>query len=140
MTNLLKSAAIISLMATASASAPAFAAAHLDVNSMTCEEYNQLSGADRDKVAMMAIAELNDNGQVTDGEPKATAASNTQASGESTGSNTVAKNDGEATATDTSGAGNDESRMAEEIGVLNRTCARNWDAMVTEAAIGGSGR
>ena len=45
-------------------SVPAFAAAHLDLNSMTCEEYNGLSGADRDKVAVMAISAMNDQAWV----------------------------------------------------------------------------
>ena len=52
---------------------------------------------------------------------------------------TVADNNGTATATSTVGGGDDLARYAEEIRVLNRTCSRNWDAMVTEAAAGMAG-
>ena len=116
-------------------SAPAFAAAHMDLNSMTCEEYNQLGGADRDKVAMMAVMELNDNAVPTDGTATATASSVGTTQEESNS----AASQGSATATTIANADNDMSRYAEEIGVLNRTCSRNWDAMVLEAAAGMSG-
>ena len=115
--------------------APAFAAAHLDLNSMTCEQYNELGGADRDKVAMMAVAELNDNVQPTDGTATATASSVGTTQEES---NTAASS-GSATATSIAGADDDMTRFAEEIRVLNRTCSRNWDAMVLEAAAGQNG-
>ncbi|MEQ6249300.1 HdeA/HdeB family chaperone [Sulfitobacter sp. HNIBRBA3233] len=128
-----------------STAVPAFAAAHMDLNSMTCEMYNELSGADRDKVAMMAIAETTDMtpGTVADnnGVPTATDAAESVKEEESpAGENTTsADNNGEATATSTVAAGDDITRYAEEIRVLNRTCSRNWDAMVLEAAAGQSG-
>lgn len=137
MTHTFKTLAAAALVS--SLSVPAFAAAHLDVGSMTCEEYNQLSGADRDKVAMMAIADMNDAAVPTDGTATATASSVGTAASEGEGATTTAANDGTATATSTAGAGDDMSRYAEEMAVLNRTCSRNWDAMVTEAAAGQSG-
>lgn len=116
-------------------SVPAYAAAHLDLNSMTCEEYNELGGADRDKVAVMAIAAMNDNVQPTDGTATATASSVGTTQEESNS----AASQGSATATSIAGADDDLTRFAEEIKVLNRVCSRNWDAMVTEAAAGMAG-
>ncbi len=133
MTNTFKTIATAALIS--SLSVPAFAAAHLDLNSMTCEDYNQLGGADRDKVAMMAIMELNDNVMPSDGTATATDSSVGTASEESNS----AASAGSATATSIAGADNDMTRMAEEIGVLNRTCSRNWDATVLEAAAGQEG-
>ncbi|MFC6636216.1 hypothetical protein GV827_03575 [Sulfitobacter sp. JBTF-M27] len=133
MTRSFKTLAAATLMTTLSV--PAFAAAHLDINSMTCEEYNELGGADRDKVAVMAVMELNDNVQPTDGTATATASSVGTTAEES---NTAAS-EGSATATSIANADDDMTRLAEEIKVLNRTCSRNWDAMVTEAAAGMSG-
>ena len=126
-----KTFAIAGLMGTLSA--PAFAAAHLDVNSMKCDEYNQLGGADRDAVAMMAVMELNDSAVVGDGTATATTAADMSPAAESESSTSM---EGSATATSIADAGNDATRMAEEIAVLNRVCSRNWDAMVTEAAAG----
>lgn len=133
MTNSIKTIAAAALISTLSV--PAFAAAHLDLHGMTCEEYNQLGGADRDKVAMMAIAELNDNVVPTDGTATATDSSVGTAAEESNS----AASSGSATATSIAGADDDMSRFAEEMAILNRTCSRNWDAMVTEAAAGQSG-
>ncbi|NNK15345.1 MAG: hypothetical protein HKP51_00410 [Sulfitobacter sp.] len=133
MTRSFKTLAAATLMTTLSV--PAFAAAHLDINSMTCEEYNELGGADRDKVAVMAVMELNDNVQPTDGTATATSSSVGSTAEES---NTAAS-EGSATATSIANADDDMTRFAEEIKVLNRTCSRNWDAMVTEAAAGMSG-
>ena len=63
MTRFLKATAIAALAITTAL--PAFAAAHLDVNSMTCEAYNDLSGADRDKVALMVVADMANNSDAT---------------------------------------------------------------------------
>jgi hypothetical protein len=130
MTLTLKTLAIAGLMGTISA--PAFAAAHMG-SDMTCEEYNELSGADRDKVAMMAIMELNDSGNPGDGTATATESSVGTTAEESEG---TASTEGSATATSTVPADDDATRMAEEIRVLNRICSRNWDATVGEAAAG----
>lgn len=143
MTRLFKSTAIAALALTTAM--PAFAAAHLDVGSMTCEAYNELSGGDRDKVAMMVIADMNNNSDATiadnNGTATATDANEGVAQEESVAGSTttVADNNGTATATSTVAAGDDLSRYAEEMRLLNRTCSRNWDAMVTEAAAGQSG-
>ncbi|MCX7566566.1 HdeA/HdeB family chaperone [Sulfitobacter sp. F26169L] len=143
MTRLFKTTAIAALAITTAL--PAYSAAHLDVNSMTCEMYNELSGADRDKVAMMVVADISGSTDGTvaanDGTATATnATEGTTAEESPTGStNTVADSDGTATATSTVPAGDDMSQYAEKIKLLNRTCSRNWDAMVTEAASGQGG-
>ncbi|MEW9917996.1 HdeA/HdeB family chaperone [Marimonas sp. MJW-29] len=133
MTKTFKTLAAAALMT--AISAPAFAAAHMDPTSMTCEEYNQLSGADRDKIAVMAIAAMNDNVQPTDGTATATASSVGTTQEESNS----AASQGSATATSIANADDDMTRFAEEIAVLNRVCSRNWDAMVSEAAAGMAG-
>lgn len=135
MTNFFKTTAVAAVLAAASVSSPAFAAAHMDLNSMTCEQYNQLNGAERDKVAVMAIAELNDNAQPTEG----TATATDDSIGTTAEESNSAVSEGSATATTIANADDDLTRFAEEIRVLNRTCSRNWDAMVTEAAAGQSG-
>lgn len=126
-----KTLAIAGLMGTLSA--PVFAASDLDVNSMTCEQYNGLGGADRDKVAIMAVSAMNDNAEGSSMTSKATTTGETKPAEESIGSASV---EGSATATSIADAGDDMSRMAEEIAAMNRACSRNWDAMVTEAAAG----
>lgn len=130
MTKFITSTAVATIL---SASA-AIAGGHMST-SMTCEEYNQLSGADRDKVAVMAVMELNDDAVPTAGTATATDDSVGTAAEESTS----AASQGSATATSIAGAGDDMTRLAEEIGVLNRTCSRNWDAKVIEAAAGSEG-
>ncbi|KIN74170.1 HdeA/HdeB family chaperone [Sulfitobacter guttiformis] len=143
MTRLLKSTAIAAIAL--STAMPAFAAAHLDVSTMTCGEYNALSAEDRDKVAMMAVNELRGStpGTVADNNGVATETAPLEgetAEESTTGSETtVADNNGEATATTTVPAGDDMSQYEEDIALLNLTCERNVDAMVTEAAIGGGG-
>ncbi|WP_298858590.1 HdeA/HdeB family chaperone [uncultured Sulfitobacter sp.] len=143
MTRLFKTTAIAALALTTAM--PAFAAAHLDVGNMTCEQYNELSGADRDKVAMMAIADITGVSDATIADNNGTATATNATEGEkaeesTTGSvQTLAENNGTATATSTVMAGDDETAMAEKMALLNRTCSRNWDAMVTEAAAGQSG-
>lgn len=116
-------------------SIPAIASTTLNVSTMTCEEYNGLNGVNRDRVAMAAILELNDNVQPTDGTATATDSSVGTAAEESNS----AASSGSATATSIAPADDDMTRYSEEIGVLNRTCSRNWDATVMEAAIGSSG-
>jgi hypothetical protein len=115
----------------AAGSAPAFADGHLST-SMSCEEYNQLSGAVRDQVAMMAITEMNNDSASGDGTATATASSEGTAAEEST----TGTGGTSATATSVAGAGDDMARIEEEMGVLNRVCSRNWDATVQEAAAG----
>ncbi|UWR26632.1 HdeA family protein [Sulfitobacter sp. S223] len=143
MTRFLKTTAIAALaMSTAM---PAFAAAHLDVNSMTCAQYNELSAEDKNKVAVMAVAEISgatgETIEENDGVATATAPLEGEAAAESeTGSSTtVADNNGEETATSTVPAGDDMTEFAENVELLNLTCERNIDAMVTEAAAGMEG-
>ena len=143
MTRLFKTTAIAALALTTAM--PAFAAAHLDPSNMTCEQYNELTGANRDKVAMMAIAEISGVSDATiadnNGTATATDASEGTKAEESTAgsSTTTADNNGTATATSTVNAGNDQSMMEEKMALLNRVCSRNWDAMVSEAAAGQAG-
>lgn len=140
MNTLMKSTAIAAIAMTTAM--PAFADGHMDLNSMTCEQYNELGGADRDKVAMMAVAEMSNTSDATiadnNGTATATDATEGTAAEESTAGSvtTTAENNGTAMATSTVAEGDDMTRYAEEIKVLNRTCSRNWDAMVTEAAAG----
>ncbi|KIN62926.1 hypothetical protein Z946_1789 [Sulfitobacter noctilucicola] len=125
----LTAAALISSM-----SVPAFAAAHIDVNNMTCADYMDLSPEDQNKAAMMAVMELNDNVEPADGTDRGTETEETEASEEG------AENDADnLRATDSADANDDETRMEEEIGVLNRTCERFSDATLLEAAAGQSG-
>lgn len=133
MTKTFKTFAAATLISTLSV--PAFAAADFDINSMTCEEYNQLGGADRDRAAVLAVMELNDDVVPSDGTATATENSVGTAPQESE----PAASQRSATATSTADAGDDMSRFAEEIGVLNRTCARSWEATLIEAAAGMEG-
>lgn len=128
-----KTLAIAALMG--SVAAPAFADGHMDLNSMTCEEYNELSGADRDAIAVMAIAELNDNAEPTEG----TATATNDSVGDTEEESNMAVSEGSATDTSIANADDDLTRYAEEIRVMNRVCARNWDALVIEAAAGQAG-
>lgn len=143
MTRFFKTTAIAALALTTAM--PVFADAHLNPSNMTCEEYNELSGANRDKVAMMAIAEITGVSDATiaanNGTATATNATESTKAEESTAGSTqtIAKNNGSATATSTVDAGNDQSMMEEKIALLNRMCSRNWDTMVSEAAAGQAG-
>ncbi|APE45021.1 hypothetical protein BOO69_17595 [Sulfitobacter alexandrii] len=116
--------------------APAFAAAHMDVSTMTCEQYNELGGADRDKVAMMVLADMDSNTEGSDGTATANQPADMETEEES---NTSASVEGSANSTSIAPADDDLARMSEDIRRLNRVCSRNWDAMVTEAAAGLSG-
>lgn len=118
-----------------SASAPVFADGHLDMATMTCAQYKDLSAADQLTVATMAVAEIDDgmNGKAGDGEPKAT--------DDSVGTTTAA----EATEGDTSSGAKadgdednttEESAMTDAIEALNLQCDRNLDTLVSEAAAG----
>ncbi|QFT58316.1 hypothetical protein FIU94_05710 [Sulfitobacter sp. THAF37] len=113
--------------------APVFAAAHMDVSTMTCEQYNELGGADRDKVAMMVLADMDSNTAGSDGTATATESADMEQAEES---NDTASLEGSANSTSIAGADDDLAMMAEDIKRLNRVCSRNWDAMVTEAAAG----
>ncbi|QUJ75965.1 hypothetical protein KDD17_13670 [Sulfitobacter albidus] len=143
MNTFIKAAAAATLLS--AISAPAFAAGHADLNSMTCAQFNEMSAEDQNKIAVMAVAELNNNSDATiadnNGEATATAPLEGEAAEESeTGSTTtIADDNGTATATTTVPAGDDMTRFAEEIEILKLECERSLDAMVLEAAAGGNG-
>ncbi|KHA50361.1 HdeA/HdeB family chaperone [Sulfitobacter geojensis] len=133
MTRTFKTIAAAALLS--SMSMPAFAAAHLDMTTMTCAEFNALESGDQMKVAEMAIAEIDDgaNGVPTDGEPKATEDSvGTTTAAEATEGNTTAgaKADGNEDNT------TEESQMTEAMEALVAQCDRNLDTLVSEAAAG----
>ena len=133
MTNTLKTLAIAGLIG--STSVPAFAAAHLDMATMTCAQYNDLSAEDQMKVATMAIAEIDDgdNGGSLEGTATATASNvgDTTAAEATDGDTTAgAKADGDEDNT------TEESKMTNAIEALNLQCDRNLDTLVSEAAAG----
>lgn len=119
MNNALKALAIAGLAGSISASA--FAAAHLDMATMTCAQFKDLSAEDKLKVATMAVAEVDDgaNGAAAAGTPKATESS--------VGDTTAAAST------------NEDSEMENAPELLDTICDRNLDALVSEAAIGMAG-
>ncbi|MCX7559259.1 hypothetical protein OS190_06725 [Sulfitobacter sp. F26204] len=133
MTNLFKTAAAVALLSTASA--PAFAAAHLDMTTMTCAQYQDLSPEDQMKVATMAIASVDDgmNSEGGDGEPKATEDSEgTTTAAEATEGNTTSGAKADGNEDDTT-----ETSMSESaLEAFNLQCERNLDTLVSEAAAG----
>jgi hypothetical protein len=104
----------------------------MDLSTLTCEEYNEMGGADRDKIAVLAVASLNDDVMPTEG----TATHTDDSIGTTQEESNMAASEGSATDTSIAMADDDLTRYAEEIRVLNRTCSRNWDATVIEAAAG----
>ncbi|MEX3316093.1 HdeA/HdeB family chaperone [Sulfitobacter sp. PS-8MA] len=140
----LKTLAIAGLLGTVSA--PAFAAAHLDMATMTCAQYKTLSDEDKMEVASMAIAELEDGGHggslitetKNDGsEPsdisqaEATDAEETE---DSLIDNTKAVEDSEEA---DEMADTEMTQQMEDFAVV---CAQNPDALVSEAAAGMRGK
>ena len=104
--------------------------AQMNPASMSCEEYNQLADADRQKMAVMAVRQVSSAA-------KTTATDDTVATTTEEGNSAAPS--GSATATKVADEGDDLTHFAEEIGMLNRTCSRNWDATVMEAATGSAG-
>jgi hypothetical protein len=134
MTRFFKSTAIAALAL--STAMPAFAAGHLDLNSMTCDQYEELSRADRNAVAIAAVSELSSGAATSVDTATATDSTNVASSTESPADTA----DTSATATTTSGAGDDMSRYEEEIAMMNRICTFNPTTMVMEAAAGQRGK
>jgi hypothetical protein len=154
MTRFLKSTAIAALVA--STAMPAFAAGHMDLETMSCASYNDLSEADRNKVAVMAIDHANagagtasdisnDDANVAELAKDVTAAEN--ASGETVesdvnvgGAITDGTEKDEAAAENASGDGmTDPANMdiyAEDIALLNEVCEGPGEVMVIDAAAG----
>lgn len=142
MKHIFKTTAIAALVATASL--PAYAAAHMDVSTMTCDEYENLSRDDRNKVAIMAVTELSNSADTSATATPTVSATNespqastgTSAAGESAATGA----DRSATTTTISNAGSDMTRFEEEIKVMNGICTFNPTATVMEAAAGQTGR
>lgn len=142
MTHLMKSTALAALTLGGAMSASALT---VDLNTMTCTEYNNLTAAQQNAVAVAAVRELNNdsvgtlapnNGTATATDPLYGEPATESEAGSTT---TIADNNGTATDTSTVAAGDDAVRFAEEIAVLNRTCARAGNATMIEAAAGQSG-
>ncbi|MGB3244208.1 MAG: HdeA/HdeB family chaperone [Sulfitobacter sp.] len=136
MTNVFKTLAIAGLLGTISA--PAFAAAHLDMATMTCAQYKALSAEDQSEVATMAIAEIDDgdNGEQMIDSTKATEATGGDTTAaEATDGNTSAgqKADGDEDNT------TEDSKMENALEAFNLECDRSPDTLVSEAAAGMSG-
>ena len=135
-----KALAIAGLMGTVSA--PAFAAAHMDMATMTCAQFQELSDEDKMKAATMAIAELEDGGHggslitstKNDGtEPSDISQEEATDAEETEGSlidNVKAVEDSESA---------DEmvdSEMEQQLEDFAVVCSQNPDALVSEAAAG----
>jgi len=149
MTHLLKTTAIAAIaMSTA---LPAFADGHMDINSMTCAQFNDLSDADKTKVAVAAISELNtDAATETEGmaAPKDTNADPDAADVNDEGAATAeAPRDGETVTEEQTGVttsempqgGDNLGEFEAEMKIMIDQCERNGDTMVTEAAAGLTG-
>jgi hypothetical protein len=140
MTRFFKSSAIAAVAF--SAALPAYAATEVDINSMTCAQYEDLAPADRDTVAMLAISELAvDPAAVQEAEEandpaKAVADTGTEPATESP----VGSMPDSATASTTTNAGSDMSNYEEELAIMNRICTLNPTTMVMEAAAGLTGK
>ena len=148
MTYFVKPLAVAALMATTAV--PALADGHMDLNSMNCADYAALSSEDQMKVATMALAELQNDSVVQDGEPKAveaTGESTTEAEATSSGSGVgtdtaVAGSDGEPKAVEATGGNTAESNMTAEsqmeanLELFKASCDGNPDTMVLDAAVG----
>ncbi len=134
MTRFLKSTAIAALAL--STAMPAFAAGHMDLNSMDCAMYNDLSAEDRNKVAMMAIDEVNSGSaaqaDASNDTAKATEDTQSAASTESP----VGEAPDTAMAETTTEAGSDMSEYEEDIALLNLTCEGNSESTLLDAASG----
>ena len=140
----LKTLAIASLLGTVSA--PAFAAAHMDMATMTCAQYQELSDDDKMKVASMAIAELEDGGHggslitetKSDGsEPSdisAEEATDPEEAEDSLIDNTKAVEDSEDADVMA------DTDMQQEMEDFMVVCNQNPDALVSEAAAGMRGK
>lgn len=137
MTRFLKTTAIAALVA--STAVPAFAAGHMDLNSMTCTQYNDLSAEDKNKVAMLAIDEVNSGSasQADASNETAKATDDTTVTG--SGESPVGSDPDSAMASTTTEAGNDMSEYEEEMAIMNGICDSNGDAMVLDAAAGVKG-
>lgn len=128
-----KALAITALMTTASA--PAFAAAHMDMETMTCAQYNELSAEDQMIAANLAISEIDDgaNGESMGGGNKGSEPIDTDTTAaEATDGDTSSGNRADGDEDDTT----EQTMRQNAVDQLNEICARSLDTMVSEAAAG----
>ncbi|SDF21204.1 HdeA/HdeB family chaperone [Sulfitobacter delicatus] len=140
----LKTLAIAGLLGTVSA--PAFAAAHLDMATMTCAQYQDLSDEDKMEVASMAIAELEDGGHggsmITETKNDGTEPSDISAAEATDAEETEGSMIDNVKAVEDSESADEmvDSDMEQEMEDFAVACSQNPDALVSEAAAGLRGK
>lgn len=140
----LKTLAIAGLMGTVSA--PAFAAAHLDMATMTCAQYKELSDADKSEVASMAIAELetsdSEGSLITETKNDGTEPSDTTAAEATDAEETEDSMIDNTKAVEDSEEADEmaDTEMEQEMEDFAVVCDQNPDALVSEAAAGLRGK
>ncbi len=140
----LKTLAIAGLMGTVSA--PAFAAAHLDMATMTCAQYKELSDADKMEVASMAIAELetsdSEGSLITETKNDGTEPSDTTAAEATDAEETEDSMIDNTKAVEDSEEADEmaDTEMEQEMEDFAVVCDQNPDALVSEAAAGLRGK
>jgi len=140
----LKTLAIAGLLGTVSA--PAFAAAHMDMATMTCAQFKTLSEEDQMKAASMAIAELEDGGHggsmITETKNDGTEPSTITAEEATDAEETEDSLIDETKAVEDSEEADEmaNSEMEQEMEDFAVVCAQNPDALVSEAAAGLRGK
>jgi len=140
----LKTLAIAGLLGTVSA--PAFAAAHLDMATMTCAQYQELSDEDKMEVASMAIAELEDGGHggsmITETKNDGTEPSDISVAEATDAEETEGSMIDNVKAVEDSESADEmvDSDMEQEMEDFVVACSQNPDALVSEAAAGLRGK
>ena len=140
----LKTLAIAGLLGTVSA--PAFAAAHLDMATMTCAQYQDLSDEDKMEVASMAIAELEDGGHggsmITETKNDGTEPSDISVAEATDAEETEGSMIDNVKAVEDSESADEmvDSDMEQEMEDFAVACSQNPDALVSEAAAGLRGK
>ncbi|NUH67018.1 hypothetical protein HTT03_17165 [Sulfitobacter sp. S0837] len=140
----LKTLAIAGL--TGTVSAPAFAAAHLDMATMTCAQYKELSDADKMEVASMAIAELetsdSEGSLITETKNDGTEPSDTTAAEATDAEETEDSLIDNTKAVEDSEEADEmaDTEMEQEMEDFAVVCDQNPDALVSEAAAGLRGK
>lgn len=130
---------------------PAFAAAHADLSTLTCGEYNAMSAEDQNAIAIKAVMEMNQaaegsletsTGTLRAADVGGDANAEQNAAATANADSTAVTTEGVRTA-DVGGsvdtANPDQSDMAAQIALLNTTCASSVGATVMEAAVGDDG-
>lgn len=139
MNRIVLTTATAALMASATA-LPALSAAHADINSMTCADFQALDAEKQIEVAALAIAEQDGGGESLRDTSKATEATGGETTEEEADDapdgGTLVENDGTATATDGTDSADDETVAEADMEALMAACDRNLDATLLEAAAG----